>query len=85
MFAPFQLTGESLLIAGQRRLSKESDKRPPKMVAFRSNDDGSVAIEYGLIAAFLVVVIIVTLVQLRNNLIDLPLPTLNTAFEEALS
>lgn len=42
------------------------------------------AIEYGLIAAFVVVIIVVALVQLRSNLIDLPLPTLNAAFDEAL-
>lgn len=43
------------------------------------------AIEYGLIAAFVVIVIIVALVQLRSNLIDLPLPAINSAFDEALS
>lgn len=43
------------------------------------------ALEYGLIAALVVVVVIVALVQLRSNLIDLPLPSLNTAFEGALS
>ncbi|MGI9451897.1 MAG: Flp family type IVb pilin [Geminicoccaceae bacterium] len=52
-------------------------------MAFHSRDDGSVAVEYGLIAAFLVVIIIVALVQLRTSLIELPLPTLNSAFEEA--
>ena len=53
--------------------------------AFRSSTHGSVAIEYGLIAALVVIVIIVTLSQLRNNLIDLPLPAIIAAFDEALS
>lgn len=51
----------------------------------RSNEDGAVAIEYGLIAAFVVAVLIVVLVELRSNMIDLPLPKLNAAFDEALS
>ncbi len=59
--------------------------RPNPLGALRAEDRGSVAIEYGLIAALVVVVIIVALVQLRTNLIDLPLPTLNSAFEEANS
>ena len=46
---------------------------------------GSVAIEYGLIAALVVIAIIVTLSQLRANLIDLPLPAIVAAFDEALS
>jgi Flp pilus assembly pilin Flp len=60
-------------------------KRSDAMGNIRSRDDGSVALEYGLIAAFVVVVVIVALVQLRSNLIDLPLPTINSAFDEALS
>lgn len=63
------------------RFSKSSDV----LLNIRSREDGSVALEYGLIAALVVVVVIVALVQLRTNLIDLPLPTLNSAFDEALS
>ncbi|MGI9491031.1 MAG: hypothetical protein ACR2QF_01255 [Geminicoccaceae bacterium] len=72
------------MIAERRPLSIGSTEIPAAATAFRSKEDGSVAVEYGLIAAFLVVIIVVALVQLRTNLVDLPLPTLNTAFEEAL-
>ncbi|MGI9437613.1 MAG: Flp family type IVb pilin [Geminicoccaceae bacterium] len=50
-----------------------------------SDAQGSVALEYGLIAALVVVVVIVALIGLRTSLIDLPLPSINTAFDEALS
>lgn len=53
--------------------------------AFRRSEEGSVAIEYGLIAALVVIVIIVTLVQLRENLLSLPFPKLLAAFSAALS
>ncbi|NJO36381.1 MAG: Flp family type IVb pilin [Rhizobiales bacterium] len=58
-----------------------SARRP----AFRNATDGSVAIEYGLIAALVVVVIIVTLVQVRTNLLSLPFPALIAAFTNASS
>jgi Flp pilus assembly pilin Flp len=53
--------------------------------AFRSATEGSVAIEYGLIAALVVVVIIFTLVQVRTNLLSLPFPALIAAFTSASS
>ena len=80
-----QSTGEAVLIAGQGLFSRIIRRNLRSFAASRSGDGGSIAIEYGLIAAFLVVIIIVALVQLRNDLINLPLPTLNAAFEEALS
>lgn len=52
---------------------------------FLRADKGSVAIEYGLIAALVVIVIIVTLTQVRANLLSLPFPTLIAAFTGALS
>lgn len=73
------------MIAGLKQLWALAHTRSPKIKAFRSKDDGAVALEYGLIAAFVVAVVIVALVQLRTNLVDLPLPALNMAFEEALS
>ncbi len=72
-------------IPGFQSLLMRFFKRSDAMCNIRSREDGSVALEYGLIAAFVVVVVIVALVQLRSNLIDLPLPTLNSAFDEALS
>lgn len=53
--------------------------------AFRSANRGSIATEYGLIAALIVIAIIVTLSQVRNNLLSLPFPALIAAFTEALS
>lgn len=76
--------GEALLIARPLRLLTRFGGSLSPIKTFSSEEDGSVAIEYGLIAAFVVVIIVVALVQLRSNLIDLPLPTLNAAFDEAL-
>lgn len=53
--------------------------------AFLRGTDGSVATEYGLIAALVVIAIIVTLSQVRTNLLGLPFPALIGAFTEALS
>ena len=53
--------------------------------AFRKSTEGATAIEYALIAAMLVVVIVVALVQVRTSLLNLPFPTLIAAFVEALS
>ena len=53
--------------------------------AFRRRTDGSTAIEYSLIAALVVIVIIVTLTLVRTNLLALPFPALIAAFVEALS
>jgi Flp pilus assembly pilin Flp len=58
---------------------------PDVFARFRAEDAGSTAIEYGLIAAFVVAVIIVTLVQIRENLLALPFPRLLAAFSGALS
>ncbi len=79
------VSGEISLIAGLHRLLIHSAKSSVVVRTFRSSERGAVALEYGLIAALVVVVVIVALVQLRSNLIDLPLPSLNTAFEGALS
>jgi Flp pilus assembly pilin Flp len=79
------VSGEASLIAGLHRLLTRCRKCVVGSRSFHAEEDGSVAIEYGLIAAFVVVVVIVALVQLRSNLIELPLPTLNAAFDEALS
>lgn len=52
---------------------------------FRRATDGSTAIEYSLIAALIVIVIIATLMLVRTNLLALPFPALIAAFAEALS
>ncbi len=46
---------------------------------------GSVATEYGLIAALVVMVIVVALSQVRTGLLNLPFPALIAAFVDALS
>lgn len=56
-----------------------------KWSAFRSDEGGSVAVEYGLIAALVVALSIVALTQLRSSLLNLPFPALFAAFDEALS
>ncbi|MGI9487550.1 MAG: hypothetical protein ACR2RF_17065 [Geminicoccaceae bacterium] len=53
--------------------------------ALRKATEGSVATEYGLIVALVVIVIIVALTQVRTNLLSLPFPTLIAAFVNALS
>jgi Flp pilus assembly pilin Flp len=50
-----------------------------------SDAGGSVATEYGLIAALIVVALIVAFTQLRAGLLGLPFASLITAFTEALS
>ncbi len=77
--------GEIPLIAGLHRLLTHCKNSSVAVKTFRSSERGAVALEYGLIAALVVVVVIVALVQLRTSLIDLPLPSLNSAFEAALS
>ncbi|MEM7041525.1 MAG: hypothetical protein AAF543_01815 [Pseudomonadota bacterium] len=47
---------------------------------FRAAADGSVATEYGLIAALVVVLVIVALTQVRMGLLGLPFPALIAAF-----
>ena len=73
------------MIAGLKHRSIRPWIKYARSKGFWSNSRGAVALEYGLIAALVVAVVIVALVQLRTNLVDLPLPALNTAFEEALS
>jgi Flp pilus assembly pilin Flp len=85
MFPILLVSGEASLIAGLHHLLTRCRNGVVAPKTFPAREDGSVAIEYGLIAAFVVVIIIAALVQLRTNLIDLPLPTLNAAFEAALS
>ena len=53
--------------------------------ALRAATKGATAIEYALIAASVVLVIIVALVQLGDSIRNLPFPALVAAFEEALS
>lgn len=53
--------------------------------ALREATEGSVATEYSLIAALIVIAIIVTLSQVRTGLLNLPFPALIAAFTEALS
>lgn len=53
--------------------------------AFGRRREGSIAIEYGLIAALIVIAIIVTLTLVRTNLLSLPFPALIAAFTEASS
>jgi Flp pilus assembly pilin Flp len=50
-----------------------------------TDESGAVAIEYGLIAALIVVAILGTIVQLRDSLVGLPLQLLIDAFNAALS
>lgn len=59
--------------------------RPACRQALGSDSGGSIAIEYGLIAALIVVALIVAFTQLRAGLLGLPFPALITAFNEALS
>ena len=49
----------------------------------RGATEGHVAIEYGLIAALIVVAIIVTLTQVRTNLLNLPFASIIAAFTGA--
>lgn len=56
-----------------------------RLGALRHAAGGSVATEYGLIAALVVIVIIVTLSQVRTNLLSLPFPALIAAFTGANS
>jgi Flp pilus assembly pilin Flp len=58
---------------------------PAPLHLLLGRNDGSVAVEYGLIAAFVVLAIIVGLGQLGTALVDLPLPRLVNAFQDALS
>ena len=51
---------------------------------FRKSTRGSVAVEYGLIAALVVIAVILAIVQVRANLLGLPFPALIAAFAEAL-
>ena len=51
---------------------------------FGKQTNGSVATEYGLIAALVVVVVIVAILQVRTNLLALPFPALIAAFTDAL-
>ena len=53
--------------------------------ALRKATEGSIATEYGLIIALVVIVIVVALTQVRTNLLSLPFPALIAAFENALS
>ncbi len=53
--------------------------------AFLKATEGSVATEYGLIVALVVIVIVVALTQVRTSLLSLPFPTLIAAFVNALS
>ncbi len=52
--------------------------------AFRRAESGSVATEYGLIAALVVVVVIVAIIQVRDSLLSLPFNQLIAAFNKAL-
>ena len=56
-----------------------------RRLLLRKASHGSVATEYGLIAAMIVVVIILALSQVRSNLLSLPFPSLIAAFTAALS
>jgi Flp pilus assembly pilin Flp len=49
------------------------------------DESGEVALEYGLIAALIVLAILGTIVQLGDTLFGLPLQSLVDAFEAALS
>ena len=53
--------------------------------ALGTDTEGATAIEYALIAASIVLVIIVGLVQLGDSIRNLPFPALVAAFEEANS
>jgi Flp pilus assembly pilin Flp len=50
-----------------------------------ADESGAVAIEYGLIAALIVLAILGTIIQLRDSLVGLPLQLLIDAFDAALS
>ncbi len=53
------------------------------LATLRSRSDGSIVVEYGLIAALVVIVLIVLLTQLRTGLLGLPFPALFAAFQSA--
>jgi len=59
--------------------------RASRRRGFAKATEGSVAVEYGLIAALIVAVIIGTVVQVRDGLLNLPFPALIAAFTNALS
>jgi Flp pilus assembly pilin Flp len=73
------------LIAIRRSSSAIDRAAASSWRSFRSQADGSVAAEYGLIAALIVVGVILALTQVRANLLALPFPALIAAFGEALS
>jgi Flp pilus assembly pilin Flp len=50
-----------------------------------ADESGAVAIEYGLIAALIVLAILGTIIQIGESLFGLPLQLLVDAFEAALS
>jgi Flp pilus assembly pilin Flp len=56
-----------------------------QLVALWQEETGAVAIEYGLIAALIVLAILGTLVQIGESLFGLPLQLLVNAFSAALS
>ena len=56
-----------------------------RRATFQRSTDGATAIEYSLIAALIVIVIIGTLSLVRANLLALPFPALIAAFSGAQS
>jgi hypothetical protein len=65
------------------RLRSRSNGQHP--VDLWQDATGAVAIEYGLIAALIVLAILGSIIQLGETLFGLPLPLLVDAFEAALS
>jgi Flp pilus assembly pilin Flp len=66
------------------RTSRQRLPRPSGLSQL-TDESGAVAIEYGLIAALIVLAILGTIIQLRDSLVGLPLQLLIDAFNAALS
>ena len=73
------------MIARRREPTAASRDVLAQIEALRRAERGSIATEYGLIAALVAIALIVVLTQVRANLLGLPFPTLIAAFVDALS
>lgn len=76
---------ESPLITQLRKRSALTDSGLTTLAALRKGSDGSIVVEYGLIAALVAIALIVLLVQLRDSLLGLPFDSLIAAFQSVFS
>ncbi|MGI9421467.1 MAG: Flp family type IVb pilin [Geminicoccaceae bacterium] len=73
------------MIARRREPTAASRDVLAQIETLRRAERGSIATEYGLIAALVAIGLIVALTQVRESLLGLPFPTLIAAFTDALS